>query len=346
MSQNTTVALEIVPVIDEDALIDVVNEWITGCQFSFVLLIFSSLLFFVIYTKLCHYVLSRFCIVRQNYNSLDDVKQRKIIVYLCSIIIRGPAAFFLIYMSFKYWTLKDGFYINDCFGIQLIQVLSVEYSTLMIFELIKLPELSWDMWIHHMIIITLACTLMDPSILDLPFRTDPYYVEITIALVIGGSIMFIYQLFWVYFHLLQFDKPTISLLRKLDTVTLKEIEIMHQTSIDNMLFKYQTDSKFLHNKTSTHGGNSVMDNNINNNGNNDNNTRSIEIEIDQALDNGFGKKKGSKDRLTLSFFIFEFLYIIHFYIHFEFYLYYLIFLLYYVHRFLVKKKVVKIDLKQ
>ena len=277
------------PVIDEDALIDAVNEWITGCQYSFVLLIFASLLFFVAYTKFCHYFLSHFCVIRQNYNALDDVKQRKIIVYLSSIIVRCPAAFIFIYMGFKYWTLENGFYINDCIGIKFIQILSVEYSTLMIFELIKLPELSWDMWVHHMIVITLACTLMDPSILNLPFRTDPYYVESTIALIIGGSIMFIYQVLWVYFHLLQFDKPTIATLRRLNTVTLKDIQLMHQTSLDDMMEKHQSDSKYLTTTTTTTNttqepsiANNHNDNNNDNNGNNNENDKN-DIVVDGTL---------------------------------------------------------------
>lgn len=241
---NSTQSI-VYPVLDEDALIDRINEWITDCQFSFIVLNFSALLFFIVYTKLCNYFLSHCYISRQNYNALDDIKKRKIIIYLSSIIIRVPATICVIYLTFTYWTLDDGLIITDCLGIQLVQLLAVFYSTLMIFELIKLPELSWDMWVHHMMLIIVACTLMDQSILDLPFRTDPYYVEITACIITGGSVMFVYQILWVYFHLLKFDKPTIDALRKLNVNQLKEIQMSRQASIENLILNHQSESKFL-----------------------------------------------------------------------------------------------------
>ena len=113
---------------------------------------------------------------------------------------------------------------DDCTGIQIVQLIAVSYSMLMVFELIKLPEMDWYIWIHHLIIIVIACSMTDQSILYLSFRTDPYYVEITSLLVMGGSLMFMHQTFWVYFHLVEINKPTLAALKKIDTDQLISIE--------------------------------------------------------------------------------------------------------------------------
>ena len=66
--------------------------------------------------------------------------------------------------------------------------------------------------------------MTDQSILYLPFRIDPYYVEITSLFVMGGSLMFIHQFFWVYFHLVNIHKSTLAALKKIDTDQLISIE--------------------------------------------------------------------------------------------------------------------------
>ena len=178
-----------------DAVTDAINAWIESCQLSFVILFVGWFLFLICYNKTVNFVLCGLkCI---NYKDLDGIKQRKVLIYLSSILVRGSSLVILTIMLFDFWTFKDGFSIDECYGIKLLQILSVEFTSLMIFELIKLPELSWDMWMHHMIIIILACTLMDNKTIKTPFRTDPYYVESTIFLITGGCLMFIYQLFWV-----------------------------------------------------------------------------------------------------------------------------------------------------
>ena len=204
--------------MSSQAQIDGINEWITRCQHSFVLLSFSTQIFLVLFAKICHLAFSRkWNPFYDSYKSLDEIKQRKVLIYIASILFRCPAAILSLYLTFEYWTLKDGFVVDDCRWVQIIQLISVSYSMLMSFELIKLPEMNWYMWIHHLIVMVIACSIMDQSIFNLSFRTDPYYVEITISLVIGGSLMPTHQIFWVYFHLVELHGPTLAAIKHIDT---------------------------------------------------------------------------------------------------------------------------------
>ena len=167
---------------------DFVELWIESCQFSYVPGILASFMFLILFCQFCHILLTR---TDAEYAKSDRIKQYKVLVYLANIVYRIVALLGCLYLWFEFWDIENGVFVDKCFGIKTVQIMSIEYSTLMIFELIRLPELTWDMWVHHLALTLVAMTLMDDSILNTQYRTDPYYVETTLVVITGASLLWV-----------------------------------------------------------------------------------------------------------------------------------------------------------
>ena len=210
------------------------DEWIENCQYSFLLVSIFASLSFVVLGNISSNLLLRFS---TNYRTLPDLTQRKILVFVLNIIVRAPLAIATIVLLIQFWSFKNGLDINTCAGIRLYQVFSVEFSTLMIYELMKMPEFGWDMWVHHALVMLVVVSITDtiPYASKDSFRNDPYFLEIISWITLGGALVFIGFIPWVYNLLLTFDNNTIASLKRMKTDVLHQIKFSQQTSIQLLI---------------------------------------------------------------------------------------------------------------
>ena len=221
------------------------DEWISSCQYSFLLLCIIHFFTLIFIAQIFVKLLSKY---NSNFPLLSELKKRKVIIFALNVIFRLSVFVMILIISFQYWSFKKGVEIDTCYGVKLLQIVCVQLTTLMLYELVRMPEFGWDMWVHHSITIFVSLTLGDkiPYTNKKAFRNDPYYMEILLSVGLGAALVFATQIGWVYLHLLSFDKDTVISLNRMKTDYLKEIELTQQTSLatlfDNVMFSNSASS--------------------------------------------------------------------------------------------------------
>ena len=147
------------------------------------------------------------------YSSFTRLKQLKMVNYMSSLLIRVIMSILSLELIITEWSPGKGLHFHKCVGTGYFLVIIFTQNCL--FELIRIPEFSWDYWMHHLCVLFVTTLILDAGWFDhseigdlndidesdmFNVAIDPYYLEIMIIVYVGTGLMCLHQPIMLRYH--------------------------------------------------------------------------------------------------------------------------------------------------